>query len=40
MRSWFTDPLALGSGAGVRLALAALVSALVWAGVAWAMLPA
>ncbi|WP_343898080.1 hypothetical protein [Craurococcus roseus] len=38
MRPWFTDPLALGSGAGARLALAALVSALVWAGVAWAML--
>ena len=33
------DPLALSSGAGARLALAALVAALVWAGVAWAMLP-
>lgn len=39
MRSWFTDPLALDAGAGARLALAALLSALVWAGVAWAMLP-
>ena len=32
------DPLALSSGAGARLALAALVAAAVWAGVAWAML--
>lgn len=39
MRWSFTDPLALASGAGARLALAALVAALVWAGVAWAMLP-
>jgi hypothetical protein len=33
------DPLALSSGAGARLALAAAVAAGVWAGVAWAMLP-
>lgn len=31
------DPLALSSGAGARLVLAAVVLALVWAGVAWAM---
>jgi hypothetical protein len=31
------DPLALSSGAGARLALAALVAAGVWAGVAWAV---
>ena len=36
---WFpADPLALSSGAGARLALAALVAAGVWAGVAWAVL--
>jgi hypothetical protein len=39
MRLPIADPLALSSGAGARLALAALVAALVWAGVAWAMLP-
>jgi len=32
-----TDPLALSSGTGARLALAAFVAAGVWAGVAWAM---
>jgi hypothetical protein len=32
------DPLALSSGAGARLALAALVAAGLWAGVAWATL--
>lgn len=31
------DPLALSSGAGTRLRLAAAVLALVWAGVAWAI---
>lgn len=31
------DPLALSSGAGARLVLAAALLALVWAGVAWAM---
>lgn len=31
------DPLALSSGAGARLVLAAGMLALVWAGVAWAM---
>jgi hypothetical protein len=31
------DPLALSSGTGARLALAALAAAGVWAGVAWAM---
>jgi hypothetical protein len=37
--SWLpADPLALSSGAGARLALAALVAAVVWSGVAWAML--
>jgi hypothetical protein len=39
MRLPFADPLDLASGAGSRLALAAFVAALVWAGVAWAMLP-
>lgn len=39
MRWFFADPLALTSGAGARLALAAVVAAGVWAGVAWAMLP-
>ena len=39
MRWTYADPLALSSGAGTRLALAALVAAGVWAGVAWAMLP-
>ena len=34
-----SDPLALSSGAGARLVLAAAVAACVWAGVAWAMLP-
>jgi hypothetical protein len=38
MRWPFTDPLALSSGAGARLAFAALVAAGVWAGVAWATL--
>ncbi len=38
--SWLpADPLALTSGAGARLVLAALVAAGVWAGVAWALLP-
>jgi hypothetical protein len=32
------DPLALSSGAGARMALAALAAFGVWAGVAWAML--
>ncbi len=31
------DPLALSSGAGARLVLAAGMLSLVWAGVAWAM---
>lgn len=31
------DPLALSSGGGARLVLAAGVLALVWAGVVWAM---
>lgn len=36
--SWpFPDPLSLSSGAASRLALAAVVMAVVWAGVAWAM---
>ena len=39
MRRLLVDPLALTSGAGARLALAAVVAAGVWAGVAWAMLP-
>jgi hypothetical protein len=38
MRWLPSDPLALSSGAGARLALAALVVASVWAGVAWALL--
>ena len=38
MRWPFPDPLALSSGAGARSALAALVAAGVWTGVAWAML--
>ena len=33
----FPDPLALSSGAGARLALAAAVAAGLWAAVAWAM---
>jgi len=33
------DPLAFSSGAGARLALAAVVAAGVWVGVLWAMLP-
>ena len=32
-----TDPLALSSGAGSRLALAAALSAGLWAAVAWAL---
>lgn len=32
-----TDPLALSAGAASRLVLAAGVSALLWAAVAWAM---
>ncbi len=39
MRWLPADPLALSSGAGARLALAAVEAAGVWAGVAWAMLP-
>jgi hypothetical protein len=31
------DPLALASGAAVRLALAAGILGLLWAAVAWAM---
>lgn len=31
------DPLALSAGAGVRLLLAALLSAAIWAVAAWAM---
>lgn len=38
MRPFTPDPLALSAGAGARLALAALVAALVWTGVAWAVL--
>jgi len=33
----FTDPLALSTGAGARLLLAASVLAGLWAAVAWAM---
>jgi len=36
--SWpFPDPLALSTGAGLRLALAGLVAAALWGAVAWAM---
>ena len=38
MRWLQIDPLALSSGAGARLVLAALVAVGVWAAVAWAML--
>jgi hypothetical protein len=37
MRWWPSDPLALSSGAGARLALASLVAAGIWVGVLWAM---
>jgi hypothetical protein len=37
MRTLLTSPLALSSGAGPRLVLAALLLAALWAGVAWAM---
>ncbi|WP_268237496.1 hypothetical protein [Caldovatus sediminis] len=33
----WTDPLALSSGTGARLVLAAGVAALLWLGVLWAM---
>jgi hypothetical protein len=33
----FADPLALSTGAGARLVLAASVLAGLWAAVAWAM---
>jgi hypothetical protein len=33
----FSDPLALSSGAGARLALAGLVASMLWGAVAWAM---
>ena len=33
----FADPLALSTGAGARLLLAAVVLAALWAAVAWAM---
>jgi hypothetical protein len=33
----FPDPLALSSGAGARLVLAAGVVAVLWVAVAWAM---
>jgi hypothetical protein len=39
MRWSIPDPLSLGSGAGARLALSAVLAAALWAGVAWAMLP-
>lgn len=36
--SWpFSDPLALSSGAGARLTLAAGVAAVLWLAVFWAM---
>lgn len=31
------DPLSLAAGAGTRVLLAALLSALLWAAVAWAL---
>jgi hypothetical protein len=33
-----SDPLALSAGSGARLLLAATVLAVLWAGVAWALL--
>jgi hypothetical protein len=33
----FANPLALSSGIVARLGLSALVAALLWAGVAWAL---
>jgi len=32
-----SDPLSLGAGAGARLVLAAILSALLWAAAVWAM---
>ena len=32
-----TDPLALASGAGARLLLAAVLLVLLWSGVLWAL---
>ncbi|WP_419896527.1 hypothetical protein [Roseomonas sp. USHLN139] len=37
-RPLFADPLALSAGTPARLALAALLLALLWGGVAWALL--
>lgn len=37
MRLPWTDPLALSSGAGARMALALTVAAALWAAVAWAL---
>jgi len=37
MMSRFSDPLALSAGATERLALAGVVTTLLWLGVAWAM---
>ncbi|WP_278247596.1 hypothetical protein [Teichococcus deserti] len=36
-RDLFADPLALSAGTPARLALAALLLALLWGGVAWAL---
>jgi len=33
----FLNPLALSAGIAARLGLSALVAALLWAGVAWAL---
>jgi hypothetical protein len=33
----FSNPLALSAGITARLGLSALVAALLWAGVAWAL---
>jgi hypothetical protein len=33
----FSNPLALSAGIAARLGLSALVAALLWAGVAWAL---
>jgi hypothetical protein len=33
----FSDPLSLGAGAGARLVLAAILSAMLWAAAIWAM---
>ena len=39
MRLSLPDPLALSSGAGARLILAAALAAGLWAAVLWALLP-